>query len=62
MFRARLVARLVIEVRVPEGTRARGLVSWSHRRWPLGEWSLERCGGGEREVEAHPPSGLAHGE
>lgn len=57
MFRARLVARLVMEVRVPEGTRARGLALWSHT-WGAprgsvltglvgGEGCLGTCPGGE---------------
>lgn len=41
MFRARLVARLVMEVRVPEGTRARGLALWSHTWGAPGEQSSQ---------------------
>lgn len=50
MFRARLVARLVTEVRVPEGARAHGLAFWLPTRWLPPERSPE---GGGVAVAAH---------
>lgn len=39
MFRARLVARLVMEVRVPEGTRAHELAFWSQGEGRKHTWA-----------------------
>lgn len=54
MLRARLVARLVMEVRVPEGTRAKGLASWSAKGGPEGGVVPEGSGGGAMAAGCPP--------